>query len=446
MSAPAIHKARNRYFRIANFFSFVIGVGFVSVRFLEGIAKGISQDQLDFILIDGGFVILALILAVVFIRNESIAFIMPSVLWVGLVVGSIYIADYSYYFTSFMVLACLSALYCNLRGAFIFIVASHFITLVLVLMGYQLTMFPSWPGVPFFLTETSVCWLQAAIVSVLAYQLARFASNRNREAADAEAAFTKLLESTPNITALMDKQMRVTYVSNPLMKLAKLEDKTIVVGRSLVDLFHDANIKRMIIDALSSKGYFEDTREMLIDGELHWFKIASDQLAGDAEGAYLDITDITPVMQAKLDAEAASQAKGEFLSNMSHEMRTPMNAIIGMTTVGKKAQGIKQKDDALEVINEASTHLLGVINDVLDMSKIEANKLELYHTPFDFKKVLDRVYNVIKYKTDEKGQVLTFTVSDQIPSGFVGDDQRLSQVMANLLSNAVKFTPDGGRV
>ncbi|MDR1389123.1 MAG: response regulator [Treponema sp.] len=142
----------------------------------------------------------------------------------------------------------------------------------------------------------------------------------------------------------------------------------------------------------------------------------------------------------------ASLAKGNFLSNMSHEMRTPMNAIIGMTSVGKNAKGSDKKDYAFEKIEDASAHLLGVINDILDMSKIEANKLELSPVPFNFEKMLQKVVNVINFRVNEKKQSFYVTFDKGIPRELIGDDQRLSQVITNLLSNAVKFTPEYGTI
>ena len=142
----------------------------------------------------------------------------------------------------------------------------------------------------------------------------------------------------------------------------------------------------------------------------------------------------------------ASRAKSDFLSNMSHEMRTPMNAIIGMTTIGKSADTIEKKDYAFEKIDGASTHMLGVINDILDMSKIEANKMELSPTRFHFEKMLQKVINVITFRVEERHQNFTVHIDEQIPACLIGDDQRLSQVITNLLSNAVKFTPEGGSI
>jgi len=142
----------------------------------------------------------------------------------------------------------------------------------------------------------------------------------------------------------------------------------------------------------------------------------------------------------------ASKAKGNFLSNMSHEMRTPMNAIIGMTTIGLKADNIDRKNNALNKIAEASRHLLGIINDVLDMAKIEANKLELTPIDFDFVNMLHNVTTFIQFRIDEKQQRLSVNVDNGIPRFLVGDAQHLAQVITNLLSNAVKFTPEGGEI
>ncbi|MDR1616993.1 MAG: response regulator, partial [Syntrophomonadaceae bacterium] len=139
-------------------------------------------------------------------------------------------------------------------------------------------------------------------------------------------------------------------------------------------------------------------------------------------------------------------AKSEFLSNMSHEIRTPMNAIIGMTTIGKTAASIERKDYAFEKIEDASTHLLGVINDILDMSKIEADKFELSLDVFNFEKMMKKVVNIVNFRVNEKQQDFFVHIDKNIPSVLIGDDQRLAQVITNLLSNAIKFTPEHGTI
>jgi signal transduction histidine kinase/DNA-binding response OmpR family regulator len=153
--------------------------------------------------------------------------------------------------------------------------------------------------------------------------------------------------------------------------------------------------------------------------------------------------------QLELQAQevlAASEAKGNFLANMSHEIRTPINAIIGMTAIGKRSSDMEIKNYTLGKIDNASTHLLGVINDILDMSKIEANKLELSPIEFNFERMLQRVITIINFRLAEKRQKFSVNIDAKTPHLLISDDQRLSQVITNLLSNAVKFTPQEGEI
>jgi len=152
------------------------------------------------------------------------------------------------------------------------------------------------------------------------------------------------------------------------------------------------------------------------------------------------------LIRAKEMAEQGSLAKSEFLSRMSHEMRTPMNAIIGMTNIGKGSTDINRKNYCFGKIELASTHLLGVINDILDMSKIEANKLELYYTDFNLEDMLAKVVSVVGHQMEEKKQHFALSVGQDVPENINADEQRLIQVITNLIGNAVKFTPDEGAI
>jgi signal transduction histidine kinase/DNA-binding response OmpR family regulator/HAMP domain-containing protein len=160
----------------------------------------------------------------------------------------------------------------------------------------------------------------------------------------------------------------------------------------------------------------------------------------------LILNDVTQLTRAKTDAEAASRSKGEFLARMSHEMRTPMNAIIGMSSIGMSADDVERKEYCLTRIGEASQHLLGIINDILDMSKIEADKFELAYGETDFEGMLQQVVNVVNFRVQEKNQNLFINLGQGIPARILADEQRLSQVISNLLTNAVKFTPEGGTI
>ena len=188
--------------------------------------------------------------------------------------------------------------------------------------------------------------------------------------------------------------------------------------------------------------YFDEESE-------HYYKGSASYLLdhdGDRTGYIIISNDVTEIQDARRRAEQASVAKSLFLSNMSHEIRTPLNAIIGMTSIGGAATDPEKKDYALGKIQDASTHLLGVINDILDVSKIEANKYTLSISDFVFDKMLQRVVDVINFRVDEKQLQLSVTIDPAIPHTVTGDDQRLAQVIANLLSNAVKFTPPGGEI
>jgi signal transduction histidine kinase/CheY-like chemotaxis protein len=167
-------------------------------------------------------------------------------------------------------------------------------------------------------------------------------------------------------------------------------------------------------------------------------------LADDLENRVAERT--KDLVAAREEAERASKTKSLFLSSMSHEIRTPMNAIIGMTSIGLKSKEMDRKDYALGKVEIASTHLLGVINDVLDMSKIEANKMELAPDTYEFEKTLQKIVNVNLFRIEEKGQTLSVHISQDIPEVLVYDEQRLAQIITNLLGNANKFTPSGGSI
>ena len=145
-------------------------------------------------------------------------------------------------------------------------------------------------------------------------------------------------------------------------------------------------------------------------------------------------------------AQVAAKAKGEFLSRMSHEIRTPLNAIIGMTEVAKRAQTLEKSTASLSAITAASGHLLGILNDILDMSKIESGKFMLASEPFSLPDAMEEVADIIRQRCLEKDIFFRTEFIFATEPGMLGDKLRLKQVLINLLGNAVKFTPLGGRI
>jgi len=267
-----------------------------------------------------------------------------------------------------------------------------------------------------------------------------------------------VFDNSPDIIMLLDKNACLVHCAKILRQKLNIKESDEIHRTSFEELFSGFTDWETLHQITSYFGRSINEKKTVIfervldfgdagndrHYEIHFTPMYNNN--GEFQGAFIFFHDMTEILDAKDRAEQASKAKSSFLANMSHEIRTPMNAIIGMTAIAKGSNDLARKDYCLKKIEGASVHLLGVINDILDMSKIEEDKFELSYTEFDLNEMIQRVTNIFEFRFSEKKQIFTMNLASDLPQRIITDDQRLAQIITNLLSNAVKFTPENGSI
>jgi PAS domain S-box-containing protein len=367
------------------------------------------------------------------------SFSIPLMIFLANIASSFLMGSFIYYFAVYIGICCVGALYFNPRRIRHFLIFSNIVSIVLLIFKIPLT--HPVRVIPF--TEVMVHWFISIIASVFLYIVVVFASDKNTIAIRALDSFSALLSTTVNKIVLLDSMNRVTYISKSLLDIAGLKSADMAEGRPIFDLFDNEEIKTMMYDILKKEDEYEGTREVRINGEGYFFDVITCRLPNNTQGRLVNIIDITPAMKAKLEAESASRSKSTFLATMSHEIRTPLNAIIGLSEIELQKKLPLETHRDLEKIFNSGSSLLAIINDILDISKIEAGSFEMLPAEYDLPSMVNDTVHLNVVRIGSKNILFKLEIDATIPVKLFGDEVRVKQILNNLLSNAIKYTELG---
>jgi PAS domain S-box-containing protein len=282
-----------------------------------------------------------------------------------------------------------------------------------------------------------------------------------RRRAEAELRASKafnesIIDSSPDCIKVLDTEGRLTYMSPGGLRQMGVEDIAPYLNQSYEEFWGPSDLAAVRAALAAAKaggrGNFQGYSPTAA-GVPKWWDVSVTPIRdalGQVNSLLAVSRDITQrqreeaeLLKAKEQAEAANLAKSQFLANMSHEIRTPMNAIMGMTDLALETDTDPQRREYLHIVKASSAHLLSLLNDILDLSKIEAGKVELERAPFRLRASFEETINIQKQRARDKGLELIYHMRQEVPDALVGDMGRLRQVLLNLISNAIKFTEAG---
>jgi len=255
--------------------------------------------------------------------------------------------------------------------------------------------------------------------------------------------FDSLMKTTFSYMVVINNKAEVEYLSDSLAVQLNISNKDHLMGTPLLDILPSLEMRMIFQDVLEQDGYVERQFSAVQRNAMCYFHLRSSPLVKGKTARIFEWNDITPIVEAKNQAESTAQAKNNFLATMSHEIRTPMNAVLGMTDLMLANPLSPEQQARADIIKGASLGLLQIVNDILDFSKIEAQKLEVFIKPFGFASLISDTLNMINIKSSTKGLALVASISRNIPPVVASDELRLKQCLINILNNAVKFTKEG---